>query len=101
MTAQQEIKELKSEISRLKNLMADHAEGAAANGLSRVIFSKDEICDMASNAGREVRNFFGEKQQQLTSATESCKETIKERPFTSTAIAFASGVLLASLFRRG
>ncbi|MET0156120.1 MAG: hypothetical protein ABW189_08475 [Rickettsiales bacterium] len=100
MTAQQEIRELKEEIDRLKNLLVDHAEKTASNGMSKMIFTKDEICDMARNAGSEVRNYFGEKQRQISDATASCKETIRERPFTSTAIAFATGALLASLFRR-
>ena len=99
MSAQQEIKDLKQEVARLKNLMADHAENAASNGMSKMIFTKDEICELANNAGKEVREYLGSKQEQLTNARENCKETIKERPFTSAAIAFAGGAVIGMLLR--
>lgn len=99
-TTQQEVKAMKQEIADLKNLLADHVEETAANGASKTIMAKDELQQLAHHAGKGVRNFMSQKHQQLDEAKVSCQKTIKERPLTSAAIAFAGGAVLAALLSK-
>ncbi len=98
-TAAQEVKQLKKEISSLKNMLADQIEDSAPNGLSKSLFSREDIAEMANNAGKSARQFFETKQEQALRGKEYTENLIQDRPFVSAATAFAAGVLLTSLFR--
>ncbi|MGB1540156.1 MAG: hypothetical protein ACPG80_04290 [Rickettsiales bacterium] len=99
-TTQQEIKTLKKDITQLKDMLADHMEGSPGNGSSRTHFTREEVQKLANQAGESIRGFIGTKRQQFSDATVRTEEAIKERPFVSTAAAFAGGMLLATLLRR-
>lgn len=99
-TAQQEVKALKQDIASIKNMLADQLEGTISNGESRTIFDKNELQRVAHQAGKATRAFIADKQEKISNAKGKCEETIKERPFTSTAVAFAGGVILTALLKR-
>lgn len=99
-TTQQEVKELKKDIEQIKNMLAGQMEETLSNGHSKAVFAKEELQHAANQAGKNVRTFFSAKQTQIGDAKTACESTIKERPFTSAAIAFAGGVLLATLLKR-
>ncbi len=99
-TAQEEIKILKDELKDLKKQMSENAESAAKAGEKQAKMTKEEMAKMAQNAGEGVRSFVSRKGEQFGEAKDSCEETIKNRPFASTAVAFAGGLLVASLLSR-
>jgi ElaB/YqjD/DUF883 family membrane-anchored ribosome-binding protein len=99
-TAQQEIKLLKDELKELKKQMSEKAENAAQEGEKKAKMTKEEMSRIAHGAGEGVRSFVSLKGEQLGNAKDSCEQTIQNRPFASTAIAFAGGVLVASLLSR-
>ena len=99
-TAQEEIKILKDELKDLKKQMSESAESAAKEGEKQAKMTKEEMARMAQNAGEGVRSFVSRKSEQLGNVKDSCEETIKSRPFASTAVAFAGGLLVASLLSR-
>jgi ElaB/YqjD/DUF883 family membrane-anchored ribosome-binding protein len=99
-TAQQEVKNLKKDISEIKNLLADQLEDVPVNGSSKIVPSKGELKRVAHQAGKGLRTFISEKQDQIGEAKTACESTIKKRPFTSAAVAFAGGVLLTTLLKR-
>lgn len=98
-TTQQEVKVMKKDITQIKNMLADHMDGAPSNGQSKTVFNKEDLQQMAHQAGQGVRAFVSAKQQELGNAKEACENTIKERPFTSAAVAFAGGVLVTTLLK--
>ena len=99
-TAQEEIKVLKDELKELKKQMSENAENAAKTGEKHAKMTKEEMSRMAHNAGEGVRSFVSRKGEQFSDAKDSCEQTIQNRPFASTAVAFAGGILVASLLSR-
>lgn len=99
MTTAQEIKDVKQDIKDLKKMIAQEFEGES-NGHSRHAFSREEIQLMANRAGKSVRGFLNDKRDQLGVAKIRTEDTIKAHPFTVTAAAVASGMLLGALLRR-
>ncbi|NVJ97896.1 MAG: hypothetical protein HWE25_07075 [Alphaproteobacteria bacterium] len=98
-TAQQEIKALKEDLADLKKAVADQAEEAVEDAeTSR--FDVQEMKARARLAGIKARKFFEDKQGQMKVARDKTEKTIKERPFASTAAAFAGGALVATLISR-
>jgi len=101
MTAKQkENKALKDDIDQIKNLLVDQSEEALANGRSKTMLTREEIAGLANKAGQSVRSFVGEKSQQIGQARDACESQIKQRPFLTTAAAFAGGALLVGLLKR-
>lgn len=99
-TAQEEVKALKKDITQIKNMLADQLEETTSNGHSKTIFNKEDLQNVAYNAGKGLRHFFGEKQQQFLDGKEQCENVIKSRPLTSAAVMFAGGMVLSALLRR-
>lgn len=101
MTAtQKEIKSLKDDIDQIKTLLVDQIEETPSNGQSKTMLTREEIAGLANKAGQSVRSFVGQKSEQLNQARDVCEGKIKERPFLSTAAAFAGGALLVALMKR-
>lgn len=99
-TTQKEIKSLKDDIDQIKTLLVDQVEEAAPNGQSKAILTREEIAGLANKAGQSVRSFVGQKSEQFDQARDVCETKIKQRPFLSTAAAFAGGALLVALLKR-
>lgn len=100
-TAQQEIKSLKAELAQLKSAMENQIEDIAPNGESSDgRFDMQSVKARARLAGIKARKFIDEKQGQVKEARDATEKTIKARPFTSTAVAFAGGALVAALISR-
>mgnify|MGYP000064402427 CR=1 FL=1 len=97
-TNTQEIKALKKEINELKDAMTDKVENTASEIQSN--FNKDNIIEMATNAGQTAREFMTTKQEQLGEVKANTESMIQKRPFASAAAAFAAGVVLTSLLNR-
>lgn len=97
-TNTQQIKELKNEIAELKGVMKNKLGDSLDSTHST--FSKDNIIEMANNAGQTAREFLHTKQEQIGEVKANTETMIKKRPFTSAAAAFAAGVVLTSLFSR-
>lgn len=101
MTAtQKEIKSLKDDIDQIKTLLVDQIEETPSNGQSKTMLTREEIAGLANKAGQSVRSFVGQKSEQFHQARDVCESKIKERPFLSTAAAFAGGALLVALMKR-
>lgn len=99
-TTAEEVKNLKKDITQIKNMLADQLADIPSNGLSQTVFNRDELQDMANRAGKSVREFVSDKREQINEASDKAETAIKERPFMTAAAMFASGVVLASLFAR-
>ncbi len=100
-TAQQEIKDLKQDIADLKDVIASQVEDTVPNGSSTDRrFDMETVRERARLAGKKARKFFVEKQDQAKVARDAAEKTIKARPFTTTAAAFAGGALVAALIKR-
>lgn len=99
-TTAQEVKNLKKDITQIKNMLADQLAEIPPNGESRTMFNSDDLQDMANRAGKTVREFVSDKREQINEATDQAETKIKERPFMTAAAMFASGVVLASLIAR-
>lgn len=99
-TTAQEVKNLKKDITQIKNMLADQLAEIPPNGESRTMFNRDDLQDMANRAGKTVREFVSDKREQINEATDQAETKIKERPFMTAAAMFASGVVLASLIAR-
>ena len=99
-TQSQEIKALKQELAALKNEFADQLEGTLSNGHSKTIFTREDIAELAHNAGRRTKRYLARKRKQMNEAKDACETTIQEHPFTSLAVGVAGGALLAALLRR-
>ncbi len=100
-TAQQEIKSLKEDMAQIKDILVDHAEGTAANGASKSrSVNMDQVKEKARLFGAQAREFLNGKQEQFVTARDATEKTIKSRPFTSAAVAFTGGALIAALLSR-
>jgi len=100
-TAQQEIKGLKKDIADLKDILASQVEDVTPNGNSvDNRFDMQAVKARARLAGVKARKFVQDTQDQAKVARDAAEKTIKARPFTTTAAAFASGALVAALLKR-
>ncbi len=99
-TTQKEVKNMKQDIAQIKDMLADQLEEIPTNGKTKNIFNKEDLQSIANQAGKGVRAFFSDKQKQLEEVKTACKKTIKERPLTSAAVAFAGGMLITTLLRK-
>ena len=99
-TTQQELKILKNDIAEIKNILADHANRSASNGVSKMVMQKQNLEQLAQDAGERVRDFVQQEQEQFDQVKAQAETAIKDRPFTTAAVAFASGALLGTLLRR-
>lgn len=61
---------------------------------------RNNIEDMAREAGQQVRDFASNAETSLSDATSTVTSRIRENPLQSSAIALAAGVVLGMLFRR-
>tara|TARA_B100001564_G_C20649203_1_gene675980 strand:- start:1624 stop:1929 length:306 start_codon:yes stop_codon:yes gene_type:complete len=100
MSTQQEVKNMKADIAQIKTMLADQLEDMPANGNNKVMVVRDELQRVANQAGKDVRAFFSTKGKQLGDTKVACETAIKDRPLTSAAVAFASGMLLTILLKR-
>ena len=100
-TTADELKALKREVKELQGMLAEKelktGNGSAA---THYMMTRDEIQSIANNAGKNLREFFRTKGEQIDHARASTESRIKERPFTATAIALGVGTL-AGLMLRG
>ena len=99
-TTQQEVKVLKKEVAELKDTLSEQAEQKYYNIAAKATDVKDEVSRIAHIAGQNISHFIGNKQEQLIDAKDRTERTIKNRPFTSAAIAFGAGVLLTALIKK-
>jgi len=93
-TNQQRIDDMQNDIEEIKEMLESHTQ----SDTPRV--TKSNIRDFANHAGQNMRQYFGEKREQMRDASERAEETIKSRPFTSTAVAFAAGALVTAMLNR-
>lgn len=99
-TAQQEIKTLKKDLNQIKEMLAAQAKDIAPNGADTSRIDVDAIKERAREAGVKARDYLRSKQDQAIVARDKAEDTIKARPFVSTAAAFASGAIVAALLTR-
>jgi ElaB/YqjD/DUF883 family membrane-anchored ribosome-binding protein len=99
-TAQQEIKTLKKDLNQIKEMLAAQVRDVAPNGADTSRIDVDAIKERAREAGVKARDYLRHKQDQAIIARDKAEETIKERPFVTTAVAFASGAIVAALLTR-
>lgn len=62
--------------------------------------AKDDLKEVARNAGMNVRNFVHARRHDIAEVTESATDTIRAKPLQSSLLALGAGFLLASLLRR-
>lgn len=99
-TTAQDVKALKQEIAALKDQLAEQIETQEVLQSKGSFPHYQDLQQLASQAGQSVRTYLTDKQEQIGHAKEHCEKTIQRRPFTSTALAFAGGVLLTSLLKK-
>lgn len=100
-TAQQQIRDLKNEVKELSALIEKQArEVSREAGNGHFHITREELRDMAENAGASARKFVSEKRKQANNAALQYEDTVGAHPWKSTAIALAGGVLLGVLLRR-
>ena len=100
-TAQQEINALKKDMAQIKDILVDHVEGNSSNGSSKSkLLNVENVKEKARVAGAQAREYLSAKQDQVIAARNVTEKTIKERPFTTAAVAFTGGALVAALLSR-
>lgn len=75
-------------------------EDAVTNLKNSARETKDELHEVANQAGRKVRNAFNAASDEIAHASETVTTEIRSNPVRSTAIALGVGVLLGALLRR-
>ncbi|WP_417449792.1 hypothetical protein [Kordiimonas sp.] len=99
-TAQQEIKNLKKDLNQIKEMLSAQVEDVTPNGAAGPRIDVDAMKDRAREAGEKAREYLRSKQDQAVVARDKAEQTIKDRPFVTTAAAFASGAIVAALLSR-
>ena len=99
MTTAQDVKKLEKKVKNIQEDIAQSVE-EAANGNGYHLPTKEEIQQMAREAGGQVKEFVSGQQDKVREATRSYKGTVMKHPFKSTAIAFAAGAVVTALLKR-
>ncbi len=103
----QEIRELRSEVSQLAKMMkngAKNANGAAQHTLESMTdalgFDTDDIKRMANKAGKSVRHFVDDNTKRATEAQENFEESVTSHPYKALLTAAIGGVLMGAFLNR-
>ena len=94
-----EVRELQRELEELKNSFTERLEEIAPGSTRSNVFpiSRHELKALAEQAGLTARAYLASKKDQLVDVRDRTEASIQRRPFTTTAVAFAAGAILASL----
>lgn len=97
-----DLRELRQEVKQLAETIQKTAKHATTgNGAAEVFgFDRKQLQRMARKAGRNVRHFIDEKNDQVHQLRDDAEDRITSHPFISVATAVAGGVLLGALLRR-
>jgi ElaB/YqjD/DUF883 family membrane-anchored ribosome-binding protein len=100
-TAQQQIRDLKDEVKELSALVEKQARAVSKEaGNGHIHLTREDIREMAENAGVRTRRFFKDTRKQAQDAAGRYEDTVSAHPWKSTAIALTGGLLLGALLRR-
>lgn len=84
-----ELKEVKDNVEHLAEDMDRKSENA-----------KEEMKQKAQKAGASVKHWYESQKERADELRHDAEKQISQHPFTSTALAFAAGALVASILRR-
>lgn len=84
-----EHEQIQKDLKDVKGNVENLAESGSKNAVRK-----------ARQAGETVRHWFSDQRDRALDLRDNTEQRIKKSPFTSTALAFAAGALLASLLRR-
>ncbi|MCE3231904.1 MAG: hypothetical protein K0R98_161 [Rickettsiaceae bacterium] len=79
--------------------ISDNASDILENANQALNMGRKELSNMAEKAGKNMREFFSAKSQQVCDAKDKAEEKITANPFTAVSIAVVSGLILGALFR--
>lgn len=104
-TAQQTIRELRQEIKALSAQIEKQARNAAGHANGSLRITRDDIRELAENAGETARQYFIVKRDQaqevVHDAATKYEDSVAAHPWKATGLAMLGGaVLTALLFRR-
>jgi len=102
-TAQQQIRELKSEVKELSQLVEKQAKSLGkevGGGNGHFHITRDEIRSLAENAGAATREFISDKRARAADYAHRYEDTVSSHPWKTTAVALAAGTLIGALLRR-
>ncbi len=100
--AEERIERLQAELADVKEAMQRLLEDAGNEATNILPMARDQLQRMAKQAGMSVREFVEHRRAEATQLRQNAEQTIQRRPFTSTTVAFAAGLLIAGLLvRRG
>lgn len=103
-TANQEIRDLRAELEQLRaSITAEVKNGHYRTRDNVTALAKDmreEAEELAHNAGISLRQAWTRGRHAATDAYAQYESSVVRHPLSSTAIAFAGGMLLAALIRR-
>lgn len=102
-TAQQQIRELKSEVKELSTLLEKQAKALnkeVNNGNGHFHITRDELRSIAETAGANTRAFINDKRAKASEYAGQYEDTVSAHPWKSTALAVAGGLVLGALLRR-
>lgn len=107
-STQQTIRELRQEIKSLSAELEKQTKRATTNGngtLSHLHITRDDIRELAENAGETARAYLVTKREQgremMENAAHRYEDSVSSHPWKATALAALSGAALATLlFRR-
>ncbi|MCH2546930.1 MAG: hypothetical protein MK052_04880 [Alphaproteobacteria bacterium] len=101
-TAQQQIRDLKSEVKELSNLVEKQAKtlNKEIHGNGHYHITRDELRSMAENAGASAREFVSDKRAKASAYAGQYEDTVGAHPWKSTALAVAGGLVLGAILRR-
>ena len=85
-------------MANLKEGIQKEIGESVSEGIST--FSPENINQLANTLGNSLKVLLQDKQEKLADMKDQYEVSIKERPFTNVASAFAAGVVLGLLFRR-
>ncbi|MBY0354842.1 MAG: hypothetical protein K2Q12_03830 [Rickettsiales bacterium] len=104
-TSNQELRDLRAEVKQLRASIASETRNGHLK-LSRSDveeFAKDvgnDARELAHNAGASIRQAWSKSRNAAVDAYGDYEASVARHPLSSTALAFAGGLLLAALIRR-
>lgn len=99
-TAKQEVADLKKDIQKVQDVLADQLANTQKNGVSASYIDTEAVAEKAKEIGQKSKETAQKIGEKTRSAVTTSNNIIKNNPLVSTAIAFGAGALAAAIFSR-
>jgi len=99
-TANQEMKQLRSDIEKLAAKLESNARSTANSSADIIGFDSKDLRRIAKKAGKNLHHYFDEKSKQAAELRDAYEEGVSSHPYKSVLGALAGGMIIGALLRR-